>query len=176
MAAALEVPTTLLEPLSEADRALYVSLYCDPETMRNVLPPCTPAGANAGFEATLAACRAHRQYVWTIASAGQTRPFGLVGLVIAAREAEVGVMLPPARQGQGHATRAISQVANLAFDSLRLEALWTRHAEGHGLAAGLMSRLGFERQPEDRPPHAVRWRLPASAWPGLRADKPTSIG
>ena len=167
---------TLLEPLSEADRALYTRLYCDPEAMRNVMPPLSAGEATAGFEATLAACRARRQYVWTIASPGSTGPFGLIGLVVAAREAEVGVILPGARQGQGHATRAIGQVATLAFDSLRLEALWTRHAEGHGLAAGLMSRLGFERQPDARPPHAVRWRLQASAWPGPRADKPLPIG
>src|SRR3546814_14671922 len=62
--------------------------------------------------------------------------------------AEVGVLLAVGAQGRGHATEAIAALADVVFSAPVQRRLWTRHARGNGLAAGLMRKLGFEPMPE----------------------------
>jgi RimJ/RimL family protein N-acetyltransferase len=77
--------------------------------------------------------------------------------------AEVGVLLLPDAQGQGHATEAIAALADSVFAVPGLQKLWTRHASGHAAAVGLMRRLGFVAGPEAGA--QSRWHLLRGTWP-----------
>lgn len=167
-------PRLHLRPLSPGDAALYAGLYADPDTMRHVLPPAAGERARRAFDAALAASARPwpTARVWTLVRPPEIQAFGLVGLdPDGLGGAEVGAMIPPARQGQGYATEAIALLAAHAFKELGLVSLHTRHADGHGLAEGLMQRLGFEPAPRQDGPHPVRWRLSRARWQALQGDK-----
>ena len=164
----------VLRPLGDADQSLYVALYSDSETMARAMPALDAAGALRAFRREREApCRAETQRLtWTLADVRDDTAFGLLGLVLDnERGAEVGVVLPPEHQGRGRATQAIALVARHAFEHLALERLYTRHAQGHEPARGLMLRLGFAPAPGGQPPHPVRWTLTREAWLAARRDK-----
>lgn len=174
-----ELPTLtgsqlILRPLGDQDQSLYVALYGDADTMARAMPALDPASALRAFrrERRAQGEAGTRRMAWTLSERCDGSAFGLLGLVLDdAGGAEVGVVLPPARQGRGHATEAIALVAPHAFQTLALESLYTRHAEGHGPARGLMLRLGFEPAPIGTPPHPVRWTLTRETWQAAKRDK-----
>lgn len=154
-----------LPALSEADEALYVALYTDAGTMRWVAPPLSAARARGDFLAALAAARATppTRRCWVLRRREDDTALGLIGLVGGADgRGEVGVLLPPAAQDRGYASEAIAALADAAF-AAGLASLHTRHLSAHGLAAGLMRRLGFRPQPP-APDGGCRWRLQAADW------------
>lgn len=164
----------VLRPLGDADQSLYVSLYGDDETMARIMPGLDTASAVRAFRNELGSPGQdwRRRLTWTLSETQGSRAFGLLGLVLdGTGGAEVGVVLPPGHQGQGYATEAISLVARHAFDTLALDLLYTRHAEGHAPARGLMLRLGFATTPAGPPPHPARWTLTRDAWKAARRDK-----
>lgn len=174
-----ELPTLagsqlVLRPLGDQDQSLYLALYGDAETMARAMPALDAASALRAFrrERRAQGEAGTRRMAWTLSEKCDGSAFGLLGLVLDdAGGAEVGVVLPPARQGRGHATEAIALVAQHAFQTLALESLYTRHAEGHGPARGLMLRLGFEPAAIGTPPHPVRWTLTRESWQAARRDK-----
>ncbi|HEY9144328.1 MAG TPA: GNAT family protein [Arenimonas sp.] len=164
----------VLRPLGDADQSLYVALYGDRETMSRAMPALDAASALRAFrrEREAGGQADAQRLTWTLSDMHDGTAFGLLGLVLDdSRGAEVGVVLPPERQGRGHATQAIALVARHAFDTLALGRLYTRHALGHGPARGLMLRLAFEPAPVGPPPHPVRWMLTREAWLAARRDK-----
>ncbi|WP_160171914.1 GNAT family N-acetyltransferase [Arenimonas donghaensis] len=173
-----ELPTLagdplLLRPIGDQDQPLYVALYGDGETMGRAMPALDTTEAMRAFARERQAPRSGmRRMTWILADKHAGAGFGLLGLVLdEARGAEVGVLLPPAHQGQGHATQAIALVARYAFETLDLHRLYTRHAEGHAAASGLMRRLGFKPAPAGAPPHPIRWTLTRETWQAARRDK-----
>src|SRR3546814_20201355 len=79
--------------------------------------------------------------------------------------AEVGVLLAVGAQGRGHATEANAALADVVFSAPVQWRLWTRHARGNGLAAGLMRTLGLEPLPEwAADPAPVRWQVDRGRW------------
>lgn len=164
----------VLRPLCDQDQSLYVALYGDAETMARAMPALDAPSALRAFQRERKAQveAGARRMAWTLSESSDGIAFGLLGLVLDdAGGAEVGVVLPPARQGRGHATEAIALVAQHAFQTLALDRLYTRHAEGHGPARGLMLRLGFEPAPIGTPPHPVRWTLTRETWQAAKRDK-----
>jgi RimJ/RimL family protein N-acetyltransferase len=155
-----------LRLLAAGDETLYAALYGDPATMAAIAAAQAPAQLARGFAAT---CRANaasppRRRTWVIHERATARDLGLIGLVWdpdghGRQGAELGVVLPPAHQGRGVASEAIAGLCAAAFAQLGLDFLHTRHRDGHGLAAGLMRRCGFERQPPCDGEDGQRWRL-----------------
>ncbi len=171
----LSGPTLLLRPLGRQDQSLYTGLYGHPDTMGRIMPALDAPRARRAFEAQLLELAGARpaRLTWTLAEKPDGQPFGLLGLVRDANGgAEIGVVLPPGRQGKGHATEAIATVADHVFQDPGFSCLYTRHASGHEPAAALMRRLGFEPAPGGAPPHPVRWMLRNQAWRRARRDKP----
>lgn len=174
-----ELPTLtgselVLRPLGDQDQSLYLALYGDAETMARAMPALDAASALRAFRRERRAQGevGTRRMAWTLSERHDSIAFGLLGLVLDDTDgAEVGVVLPPARQGRGHATEAIALVAQHAFQTLALESLYTRHAEGHEPARGLMLRLGFIPAPIGMPPHPIRWTLTRGIWEAARRDK-----
>jgi ribosomal-protein-alanine N-acetyltransferase len=166
--ATLHTPRLRLQPLAEGDREPYVALYSDAETMSRIAPAQTPEAAARGFRAALAAMRASppRRRFWVMREASGIT-IGLLGLDHDEPEGgEVGALIPPPNQARGYATEAIAALADHAFGTLGLQRLHTRHAAGHGLAAGLMRGLGFRPVPDADGPHRVRWELDPEHWAG----------
>src|SRR3546814_19157975 len=86
--------------------------------------------------------------------------------------AEVGVLLAVGAQGRGHATEAIAALADVVFSAPVQRRLWTRHARGNGLAAGLLRKLGFEPMPDEvDDPDPVRWHFARGSW----AARPSAL-
>jgi RimJ/RimL family protein N-acetyltransferase len=162
----LRTPRLLLRPLTAGDEALYVHLYTDAQTLHQVGPPQSAVAARRGFAAALRdqATGLPRRPFWVM----QHEVDGAIGLIGLSRDddggAELGVVLPVACQGRGYATEAIAALAAHAFSRLGLSNLHTRHAAGHGLAAGLMSGLDFAREADIPGDFPARWRLSAEVW------------
>lgn len=156
-----------LRLLEASDEPLYLDLYGDPETMRHIGPALDRDRAGRSFRA---ACRANQRQppnarFWVVQARGTGQSLGLIGLHWDGEDsAELGVVLPPALQGRGVATAAITCLLPLAFDALRLARIHTRHAQAHGPASGLMTAVGFSAVASS-PTHPGRyWELAASQW------------
>jgi RimJ/RimL family protein N-acetyltransferase len=167
--------------LAAGDTTLYVGLYGDADTMLRIASPLAPDAALRSFQAALRmnGQRPLRRACWVILDQGLA--VGLAGLVLDGEGgAEVGVVLPPAQQGRGHATRAIATLADHAFGPLSLSRLHTRHEAGHVGASALMDTLGFEPLASDEGDGTRRWQLTAVHWAtrpraapsGLRSPAP----
>ncbi len=166
MIATLHTPRLQLRPLAEGDRAFYVALYSDAETMQRVVAAQAPAAAARGFVVALASmhCSPPQRRFWVMRD-GSGLAVGLLGLDHDEPDAgEVGALIPPPYQGRGYATEAIAALADHAFGTLGLRRLHTRHAAGHGLAAGLMRGLGFQPTADTGGPHPQRWELDPQRW------------
>lgn len=168
MTATLETPRLRLRPLEPGDEALYVRLYSDPVSMSRIANAQSPDAAARGFHAALAAQRKQppARLFWVMHERVQELAFGLLGLDLdEPGGGEVGALIPPAQQGRGYATEAIAALADHAFGALGLMRLHTRHADGHGLAHGLMQGLGFAQDAAvPGGPHPQRWSLTPARW------------
>ncbi len=156
-----------LRPLVDGDEALYVRLYSDPQVMQQVGTPQDDAAAARGFRAALRfnAATPPVRLFWVIHDRAQARELGLLGLSLdEPGGGEVGVVLPAEHQGRGVATEAIAALADHAFGAMQLQRLHTRHEHGHGLAAGLMATLGFEKTAAATGSTQWRWQLTPSRW------------
>lgn len=132
--------------LDSRDEALYIRLYGDAETLRQIGPPLDAETCRRSFNA---AVRANgrippRSRWWILCDDDSTDGFGLAGLVWGGNgDAELGVVLPPSHQGRGHASAAVRTLVARAFLDMGLERIHTRHAPAHGPAIGVMEKLGF---------------------------------
>ncbi len=171
----LQARNLRLRPLADADEAFYCRLYTDAAVMALVGPPLTKEAAQAAFTRVLrqVAATPVRSHYWILHAPASDTPMGLMALVPDRDDqasAEVGVLLLAQAQGQGHATEAISALADSVFAVPGLQRLWTRHASGHAAAVGLMRRLGFVAGPG--PSDAVaqsRWQLLRTDWSAARS-------
>lgn len=150
MTAALSAAPFSLRPLAAEDLALYVALFSDTEVMRAVGPPMATDRAKRAAASVLADQQAvdGRFRHWVIEHEGET--IGLLGLSLRTPHwlrgsAELGVLLWPAWQARGVASRVIPAARAWAFDTVGLATLTCHHAEGHEGAAALMQRTGFHR-------------------------------
>ena len=162
MSAAWTTPRLDLRPLQADDRALYVALYTDASLLRHVAPALSAAGAASSFATLLATPleAATGTRAWTLRERAEHTTIGLLGLVRAGDEAEVGALIRAPWQGRGYACEAIAALVRLAFADATLARLHTRHAAANAGALGLMAKLGFERVPAaggDAP--ECRWEL-----------------
>lgn len=168
MAMSLQTSRLHLRPLMEADQAFYCRLYTDPAVMARVGTPLSPEAAQGAFDRVLRqiAAKPPRAHYWMLWERGTQAVIGLMALVFDRDDrnsAEVGVLLLPNAQGQGHATEAITALVDNAFAEPAISRLWTRHATGHVAMIRLMRRLGFAQcvdlSATGDHPTTVRWQL-----------------
>lgn len=175
MAGDLYTPRLRLRLVVASDEDLYCRLYGDPGVMRHVSPPLARGAASRAFGSLLRqqAIEPPRSRSWILVSREGGDALGLMAWLPDPDDpgsAEVGVLLAVDAQGRGHATEAIAALADAVFAAPAQRGLWTRHAPGNGLAAGLMRKLGFEPVPEAADaPAFVRWRLERAHWAARRA-------
>jgi RimJ/RimL family protein N-acetyltransferase len=158
--------------LADGDADLFVALYGDPATMRQVAPALDHRAATRAFVAArrqMQAAPPAARY-WRLDTASGAR--GLLSLVPDAdgRAAETGLLLPLAMQAQGVATTALDYLCDAVLRVDAFDALWTRHRVAHAAAVGLMQRLGFV--PETPVDGWQRWRLDRRTWRALVDERP----
>lgn len=155
-----------LQPLGVGDEALYVALYTDADTMRDVDAPLTQERAGRAFRTVMRQVTGDPPdaWYWTLALRSSREPMGIMALVPDAgrASAELGLVLPARWQGLGHASEAITALQAELLHRRGLDALWTRHRHGHAAAAGLMRRVGF--RPDAECEGFERWRSMRAEW------------
>jgi RimJ/RimL family protein N-acetyltransferase len=175
MALSLPTRSLRLRPLAESDQTFYCRLYTNAAVMIRVGPPLTQEAAQSAFTRVLRQVSATppRSHYWMLHAQAADAPLGLMALVPDRdnpTSAEVGVLLLPEAQGQGHATEAIAALADNVFAAPGLQRLWTRHASGNAAAVGLMRKLGFVARRDTSDAWAQsRWQLLRTDWPATRS-------
>jgi RimJ/RimL family protein N-acetyltransferase len=170
MAMPLQTARLHLRPLVDADQEFYCRLYTDPAVMVRAGTPLSQEAAQGAFGRVLrqVAAKSPRAYYWMLCECDTQVVIGLMALVFDRDDrnsAEVGVLLLPNAQGQGHAAEAIAVLADRIFAETELTRLWTRHVRGHAAAVGLMCRLGFALgTAEGDHPGTARWQLLRDDW------------
>jgi RimJ/RimL family protein N-acetyltransferase len=163
----------VLRPLSESDRDLYCTLFCDGATMSFIGPAWTREAAERAFASTLEATRATppTALFLTLTPQGEQQAIGLCTLQNVdpiRRQTELGVMLTPAGRAQGFATDALIAVIGHAFERLPVDEVWVRFAVDHAACERLALRTGLVRHaeaaPEDHGTNLWRWSARRGSW------------
>lgn len=156
--------------LSEEHESLYCGFFTDPVTMRHIGPPLTLELAKRQFRGALASSRREppERLLFSIRERTSECHIGICALQNIDRvrsRAEVGVMLQPARQGQGLGTEALRLVLTIAFTVLGVDEVWGQFEPSHvavermNLRAGMIrygSWTDYEARPGMRIQRAIR--------------------
>jgi len=137
-----------LRPMMQSDEALFHTLYTDPETMRFVGAPWTPAEAVERFRATL--CRRGKTVVtdrfFVIEEKSSREAMGICGSSHYDRanmRVEVGVMLLPLGRRAGVGRGALMALVDHLFEEQLLVEVYARIVAGHSAAENLVKRASF---------------------------------
>lgn len=173
MAMLLQTSRLDLRPLVDTDQDFYCRLYADPAVMARVGTPLSQEAAQDAFGRVLRqiAAKPPRAHYWMLCENDAQAVIGLMALVFDRDDrtsAEVGVLLLPNAQAQGHATEAIAALVDNLFAESGISRLWTRHAPGHVAMTRLMRSLGFTQSVDlsaaaDNPT-TVHWQLLRRDW------------
>jgi len=166
----LQTPHLHVRPLASSDERLYCSLYTDPDVMRHIADPLTPAAAQRAFSAVLQQLAADppRARYWALRRRDDGGDIGLMAWVPDCNDAgsaEVGVVLAGPAVCRGYASESIAALADAVFARPGQRWLWTCHARDNGPAVGLMRKLGFAPLAEaGSAPGQVHWQLERQGW------------
>ena len=137
----LESERLLLRPLEWDDRDLGVEMFTDPEVMRYVAPPYTPAKVDAEMPDYLRRCAGGCIGIWCTLDKSSGERLGsaallplpiealdtewelIAGDTLPEREIEIGYLLKRAAWGQGYATEVCRRLIQFAFEESPLQEL-----------------------------------------------------
>lgn len=115
----LVTPRLRLRPIDGGDRALYVELYSDPDVMRGIGPPLSPACASDAFETVIR--RVGQPFpcdrYWVVQRGELPHDLGLVALQVRGTCGEWGAMLRGVHQARGYALETLAAVTAAAFET-----------------------------------------------------------
>lgn len=160
-----------VRPLQAGDRELYLRTYCDAQVMRHIGAPMTLAAADRAFDIVLRqqSQTPARAWYWVLVprdgEGGREGEIGIMALVFDAdgAAAELGLLLMPQVQGQGHASEAIAALLSWMQQGGAVPArLWTRHLPDNPAAFGLMQRLRF--LPDGERTGYLHWSMDRTHW------------
>jgi ribosomal-protein-alanine N-acetyltransferase len=139
----------LIRPLAEQDKALYLSLYCDTEVMRNIGEPLSFKSAEKSFCNTLKAMKRSscKVLTWTIIDKLNNQTIGIQVLNFNDeannKSAEVGIMLSTKRQNTGLGKEAMSVLLQYGFTQLSLDIVTALYAKKNLASHKLFHSLDF---------------------------------
>ena len=113
----------LIRPLAEQDKNLYISLYTDAKTMRNISDPLSAEAAEKAFNITLKTMQKEKPKVmtWAIVNLQSNEIMGLQALNFQSTDmAEIGIMLLRHTNGRLLPEEAIGSLIEYAFSHLSL--------------------------------------------------------
>lgn len=157
-------PRLALAPLTASDWPLYRAIYTDAGVLAHAGGALDETQARRGFELALQRHRAlaGQPAFWVVREAGPlARELGLAGLLRRqGAAAELGLLLLPTAQRQGHGSEIVSKLVALAFADKRVDHVAARHHPGNLAMARLLARAGF--RPGAGSPSEAAWFLPRS--------------
>lgn len=141
----LQTPRLILRPLEEADLPALVAYRNDPEVARyQGWPlPSTPEQERALVSGQALGAEGWVQYAITLKNGGMV---GDLGLCRRGPQAELGLTLARAAQGQGYASEAMWALLDFVFAELKLHRVYASIDPRNVAVAVLLSRLGFRHE------------------------------
>lgn len=137
-----------LSPLSAHDWELFLTLHSDPDNLRYVCDPLSPAQIEERFTSRLPRWDLDSAH-WlclVIRDRESGEALGLTGLRIsdkAAAEAEVGYLLAPRHQGKGVAAESLRALIGYARQHLGLKRLIATVTDGNAASCQVLEKSGF---------------------------------
>jgi len=137
-------------PWRHQDLPLALALWEDPSVNAWVRGPLSPAAIQTRLEEEI---RRHNEcgvQYWPVFLLADDSHIGCSGLRPKAEDLlELGYYLKPSFWGAGLATEAAAKVAEYAFVSIGVEALFAGHHPGNLASQRVLEKLGFERAGEE---------------------------
>lgn len=151
-----ESPRLLMRPLRAEDEVFYCSCYTDPVLMQHISEPLTHESAVRSFKAAIKVSTEIPipRYTWVIQEKTSGLAAGLLAMFCdqakpAPLTAELGTIMLIHFQNKGFTVEALAALADIAFNTLRLEALLVKHKAENIAVAGVMGKLGYLRDTSD---------------------------
>jgi RimJ/RimL family protein N-acetyltransferase len=149
----VETQRLRMRPISAEDEALFVSLYCDEETMRFIGAPLSAERAARSFRLALAGMeqRPIERLFLTVIEQASLRPVGICSLQnwdSRRRSVQGGVMFIPTARALGYSKDAFVGLIPRVFAELPVDELWVQFAAGHLAVQRAVISVGFTRRAE----------------------------
>tara|TARA_R110001583_G_scaffold189694_1_gene353402 strand:- start:662 stop:1198 length:537 start_codon:yes stop_codon:yes gene_type:complete len=136
----------LIRPLSEQDKALYISLYTDAKIMRNIGEPLSIPAAEKAFARVIKAMSQKQPKVitWAIITLDSHEIIGLQALNWQSPDiAEIGIMLLRHSNGRLLPEEAIGSIIEYGFNHLALQQINACFAKKNLATARVAKKTGF---------------------------------
>ena len=155
----------LIRPLTEQDKAIYISLYTDAKIMRNIGEPLSIEAAENAFERILKTMKKKQPKVitWAIVTLSNNECIGIQALNWQKKAtgivntdstiAEIGIMLLRNSNGKLLPEEAIGSLIEYGFHTLALQQINACFAKKNLATARVAKKTGFifdsTKQPDD---------------------------
>jgi len=136
----------LIRPLAEQDKDLYVSLYTDKKTMRNIAEPLSVEVAENAFFRVLKAMtkKQPKALTWAIVTSDNNGCIGLQALNWQSTDcAEIGIMLLRNSNGRLFPEEAMGALMEYAFSHLAINTIHATYAKSNLATKRFVKKLGF---------------------------------
>jgi len=136
----------LIRPLAEQDKSMYVSLYTDAKTMRNIAEPLTELAAEKAFNKTISIMQQKKPKVitWAIVNLASNKNMGLQALNWQSPDiAEIGIMLLRHTNGRLIPEEAMGALMEYAFNNLSINIIKASYAKRNLATKRFVKKLGF---------------------------------
>lgn len=186
VAPTLRTPRLLLREWRDEDRDALRALNADPEVMRCLLGPMSPAASDAMLDLMRAHFEEHGFGFWALELVDGPPLIGLAGLGKPRFDAhfmpavEVGWRLARDYWGKGYATEAAEAALDFAFTRLDLDEVVAFTVPANSRSQAVMRRVGMKHDPADDFDHPtlieghplrrhVLYRIDRQTWAARRA-------
>lgn len=168
----VDTPRLTLRPPRSADAAAILELHADPEAMRywNTPPWTTLGQARAWLERAARAAAADEALTLLLEDRAGAEILGTCSLfnwLPGCRRAEIGYMLARPAWGRGLMREALEGLLDWSFAALDLNRVEADVDPRNGASAGLLKRLGFQREGLLRQRWIVAGEISDTAFYGL---------
>jgi RimJ/RimL family protein N-acetyltransferase len=147
----------LIRPLVEQDNAMYVGLYTDANIMKYIGEPLSGEAAEKAFARTIKAMQKPKPktMTWAIVTLADKKNIGIQALSWQRptfnhkqitpnnNQADIGIMLTSASQGQRIPAESLNMLIAYAFNELGLDMITAYHSKINLKSQRVFDKLGF---------------------------------
>ena len=145
-----ETARLLMRPLQLEDEAFYCACYTDPVLMQHNGEPLSDEAALRSFLVALKTTAATPvgRYTWVMQAKASGFAVGLLAMFCDQAKpdpinAELGTIMLTKFQNQGFTVEALSELADVAFNTTQLKTLLVKHNSENIAVARVMGKLGY---------------------------------
>lgn len=162
----VETARLRMRPIESGHAALFEHLYTDPDTMRFIGTPLSPARARKNFRAALAGMQRQpiEQLFLTVEEKATQTDAGICSLLdfdARRRSVQAGVMFVAAARARGYSKECFIGLIQQVFAHLPVDELWVQFAADHIAVQRAVLSVGFVRRKDADRQHGTR-----AEWPG----------